>query len=53
MKWLSSPPMLCPSRTMRSKAGSRPSGLNVILAWLSASRRLAAAIGIGTPVGYM
>ena len=35
------------------EGGSRPSGSYICLAWISESRRLAAAIGIGTPVGYM
>ena len=51
--WLSRPPMLCPSRTIRRKSGSVPSGSYIRAASLSESRRLAAAIGIGTPVGYM
>ncbi len=51
--WLSSPPMLWPSRTIRSKSGSRPSGSYIRRACLRDSRRLAAAMGIGTPVGYM
>ncbi len=43
--------MLWPSRTISPNARSLPVGLNVLSASSSVSRRPAAAIGNGTPVG--
>ena len=45
--------MLWPSRTIWLKSGSVPVGLYFRSASRSESRSIEAAIGIGTPVGYM